>query len=130
MWDCRRFRGSGNYNPFEYEAQAAIICDQPAQGIKELALFQFPDQGSLASYFDYRIENVDEWLPNWDGACVDGARGVREWEHGAIACWIASTGTKTARLRWTDERDLTYGVLDGSNKSVARLFRWWTNNIR
>jgi hypothetical protein len=128
-WDCQRFRGRDNYDPFEYDAQAAITCGEPARGITELALFSFPDDESLANYFQYRVANVGELLA-WDGACVNGASGVREWEHGSVACWIASTGSKAARIRWTDERNRTYGVLDGSDMNLARLFRWWTANIR
>ena len=40
---CEEFTGAGNYDPFEYEAQVAIACDDPAKVVKELALFQFPD---------------------------------------------------------------------------------------
>jgi hypothetical protein len=127
---CESFTGQGSFDPFAFGALAAISCDDPEASVKELALYQFADKETLTTYFTYRTGEVRERLPERTDACTGGQPGVRSWTYGRVACWVATTGSRTARVRWTDERDDTSGILDGSSADLRQLLRWWSSKAR
>ena len=38
----------------------------------------------------------------------------------------SAAGRAIARVRWTDEGNLTYGILDSTNQFVERLVEYWS----
>ena len=122
--DCTPFTEQGDNDPFSYGARAAIQCPKPARGIQQLALFRFPDIESMTEYWDWRVGQIEP-APAWrDGACADGRRGESAWEHGELVCYVSGS-PRQAKLRWIDERTDTYGVLDASDRNIARLHAAW-----
>ena len=122
---CVPFTQQGEHDPFAYGAQVAIQCDRPVRGLRQLALFRFPDADSMAEYWEWRVRQIEPGPPTRGGACADGRKGETTWEHGALVCY-RSTAPKEAKLRWIDERTNTYGVLDAPDQNIARLHAAWT----
>jgi|GEM_PF-5768541 len=123
--DCRAFTEQGHNDPFSYGARAAIQCDRPTRDLRQLALFRFPDDDSMAEYWSWRVDQVEPPPASREGACADGRRGQARWEHGDLVCY-ASGQPKVAKLRWTDERSDTYGVIDSTDRDLASLFEAWS----
>jgi len=124
-FNCRRWNDEGVYNPEDYDAYAAIRCTR--QDIKQVALFKFADGRSLEDYWRYRVGEIPGNLPRNARVCWNGKRGVSSWAHGAVACYtsVASDGSRVAKVRWTDERSNTYGLVDAKNGDLGALFEWW-----
>jgi hypothetical protein len=123
--DCRAFTEQGHNDPFSYGALAAIHCESPTRGLRQLAFFRFPDDDSMAEYWAWRVDQVEPPPASRDGACADGRRGRARWDHGDLVCYVAR-GSKEAKLRWTDERSDTYGVIDSTDRDVGNLFEAWS----
>ncbi|MEX1345694.1 MAG: hypothetical protein AB1Z63_13605, partial [Candidatus Limnocylindrales bacterium] len=51
VYGCTRFSEEGANDPFTFGAIAAIECDRPAGGVRQLALFRFPDAASMDDYW-------------------------------------------------------------------------------
>jgi len=118
---CAPFTQQGDHDPFSYGAQAAVQCDKPARGVRQLALFRFSDADSMAEYWEWRVGQIEPTPAAREGACADGRKGQTTWEHGDLVCYVS----KEAKLRWTDERTGTYGVLDATDRNIARLHAVW-----
>ena len=84
-----------------------------------------PGDESMAEYWAWRVDQVEPPPASRESACADGRRGQARWEHGDLVCY-ASQGSKEAKLRWTDERSDTYGVIDATDRDVAGLFEAWS----
>ncbi len=124
---CRRYRGTGDAaDPFIAGATAAITCDVGARHIAEYALFQFLQPSFRDRYYFGRAYLTG--LREDQGSCGDG-RGEQAWAHGRVACWVSPTAPHLAHIRWTDDRDVTYGILDGSDGDIDALYRWWRHNV-
>ncbi len=121
---CTAFTEQGRNDPFSYGAFAAIQCDEPARRVRQLALFRFPDTSSMAEYWEWRIAQIEPSPAVRDGACADGRRGRTRWAHGDLVCYV-SPSSPEAKLRWTDERTDTYGVLDARDRDIAGLHDTW-----
>ncbi len=78
----------------------------------------------MTDYWRWRVRQIDPKPPTRDGACGDGRKGLTSWEHGELVCYVAKP-SRAAKLRWTDERTSTYGVLDGSDRDIERLHAVW-----
>lgn len=124
VYGCSRFAEQGANDPFSYGAIAAIGCDRPAGGVRQLALFRFPDSASMDEYWAWRVGQIEPAPPVRPNACANGAPGTRTWDGGAVVCYISPVDGR-AKLRWTDERTATYGVIDGRNDDLQRLFERW-----
>jgi len=122
---CQALREDEEPRPFINGALAGVRCRRPAQGVYEVKLFTFPDQEQLQTFHQTRVDEVHPGLQSVANACARGRRGVRDWEHGRVACWIP-TGRSRSVLHWTDERTNTYGTirtLVGDNRQLLRSWR-------
>lgn len=133
---CKRYRAHAKNDPFAYGATGATLCDEDSDAslegehVFQYALFRFLDGSSMADYWGYRLGEFPANLTWRFDACSGGTRGITTWTHGDVACYVSksSAGTKRARIRWTDERTNTYGVLDATDTKLARLVRWWQDH--
>jgi hypothetical protein len=125
---CRPWRQQGqDQDPFSFGARAAVQCDDPAFGIKQTAMFIFPDGQSMDQYWRWRVNRIEPEPPRRRGACSSGDRGIRRWSHGELVCYVdRANSPRRAKIRWTDERTNTYGILDGESRSIAELYDWWS----
>ena len=57
---CSPFRVRGTFDPFEFGATAAVQCNRPVSGIRQVAVFGFPDAASLDEYWSYRVDSFDK----------------------------------------------------------------------
>jgi hypothetical protein len=101
--------------------------------VAEVALFSFPNESSLNRYYGERVDGITdmesyESLDDW--YCGHSDRGDYTWTGGRIACWVSTTGSKTAHIRWTDERQHVYGIIDASNRDLTGIYEWWAQNVR
>jgi len=115
---CRRFTERGENDPFEFGALAAIWCPDPMPRVTQVALFRFDGEASMDAYWDWRVANMRPRPSRRMGACADGRQGIDDWAHGELACYISKSDGR-AKLRWTDERTHTYGVIDASDKGLC-----------
>ncbi len=122
---CTPFTEHGANDPFSRGARAAIHCATPTRGVRQAALFRFPDVEPMADYWRWRVKRIEPNPPAREGACADGRRGLTTWAHGQLVCYVAQP-SKEAKLRWTDERTGTYGVLDASSRDIAQLHAVWS----
>jgi hypothetical protein len=133
---CKKYRDHAKNDPFDYDASGAILCDETTdsriedQDVNQFALFRFPNAGSMADYWRYRVGEFPGRMPRRSTTCWDGTRGIAKWEYGKVACYVStsSAGTRAARIRWTDKRTNTYGVLDATDDDLPGLFTWWLNH--
>jgi predicted metalloprotease len=125
---CKPWRKQGEvHDPFAHGARAAVQCDTPALGLQQAAMFIFPDTSSMESYWRWRVTRIDPHPPRRSSACQQGMAAIQRWRHGELACYVDKSRTPyRARIRWTDERTNTYGVLDADDRSIERLFQWWS----
>jgi hypothetical protein len=121
---CQPFVERSDDDPFSFGALAAIHCHEPAAAVRQLALFGFPDADSIGAYWERRIARVEPGLKRRERACAGGSRGVAPWAHGEVACYVSKTSGE-AKLRWTDERTHTYGVIDASDRDTRALYGAW-----
>jgi hypothetical protein len=128
-FDCKPWRQEGTFDPFDFGAVGAVICERGLAGqkVSQLALFGFADARSMADYWAYRLDQVPGRMPRSELVCWDGTRGVTTWRHGEVACYVSTSdaGTRAARIRWTDERTHTYGLVDATNVDLPALVDWW-----
>ena len=115
-------------NAYDFGAAAAIQCDAPASGLKQLAMFRFPNHASLEAYWDHKLSIINKRLRPNDEACFAGKQGITGWtsrsgaSRGLVACYVDGV----AKIRWYNLRNNTYGILDANHKSVLGLVGWWT----
>ena len=121
---CVPFTEQGDNDPFSFGAQAAIQCPDPAPTVRQLALFSFPDADSMAAYWDWRVDQIEPRPKPRDLSCSSGSGGVASWAHGEVACYV-SKASGEAKLRWTDERTDTYGIIDASDRDLRALYGAW-----
>jgi hypothetical protein len=130
---CRPWRQEGSYDPFDYGATGAVICDEglAGQDVGQLALFAFPEPSSMERYWQLRIGEIPGRMPRDPSVCRDGSRGITTWQHGDVACYVSTSeaGTRGARIRWTDERikayGVVYGIVDATDVDLPGLVEWW-----
>ncbi len=129
-WEPYRQSPAGaTFDPFELGAVAAVIFDQLEtelhRSIDYVALFRFADREDLDSYWQWRT--LDAWpvAPMRATPCADGRPGLDAWQRGEYLCYVSEAGN--ALLRWTDERNATYGVMNSvaGSKDLQRLYRQW-----
>jgi len=129
--DCKAYRDRGEFDPFDAGATAAVSCDFGAGSLAEVALFKFPDEQKLSEY--YRQRTTDVGLESYDlddSYCTTFDRGDFAAGSGRVACWISQSGTRRAHVRWTDPRNLVYGVADARNDDLASIYDWWSRNMK
>jgi hypothetical protein len=124
---CSRFRARGTFDPFEFGATGAVQCDRPASGIRQVAVFGFPDTASLSDYWSYRVDSLETPLEQSDRACHEDEVGRSRWDHGWVMCYVSSS-SREAKVRWTDERTNTYWLVDANHRNLARLSAWWRSD--
>ena len=122
----------GKPNAYSHGAKAAVQCGTPSKdirptnGVRQLALFRFKDRASLDDYWDFKLKKIDKPLKRKDSACTGGKQGLRTWSgdggQGTIACYLVDG---RAKLRWTNERNNTYGIVDATHRDIGRLANWW-----
>ncbi len=117
--------------PFSFGSIGAVRCPEPEAGVTQLALFAFPDAATLERYWHWRLEDLglDLDAGGTAQACDGGRYGVRPWEHGLVACYASTVADGAARIRWTDVRDLTYGVIDGTDEDLGEALRYWNDRM-
>jgi len=93
-------------------------------GIRQIAVFKFPDANSLDDYWSYRVDSLETPLKQSDRACFEANAGRSRWDHGWVMCYVSSS-SREAKVRWTEERTNTYWLADASHRDVALLSRWW-----
>lgn len=105
----------------------AIDCFPKDPGIEDVGLFRFTSSAAIAAWYERRVAEVG--LGIGSGGCLDGSAGETAWERGRIACYRSPT-SKLARIRWTDDGQLIYGVLNARGSSdLERLLGWWNNKV-
>ena len=124
---CSPFRARGTYDPFEFGATAAVQCGRPAPGIRQVAVFGFPDAVSLDDYWSYRVDSFETPLKRSDQACDEDKAGRARWDYGWVMCYASSSNPK-GKVRWTDERTNTYWLADANHRNLARLAVWWRSD--
>jgi hypothetical protein len=121
---CSPFRARGDFDPFKFGATAAVQCDRPASGIRQVAVFGFPDAASLDDYWSYRVDSSIVPPMRRDEACHEDEAGRARWDYGWVMCY-ASSSSREVKVRWTDERTNTYWLADANHRNLARLAVWW-----
>jgi hypothetical protein len=124
---CRPFRARGAFDPFEFGATAAVQCDRPVSGIRQVAVFAFPDSASLDDYWSQRIDPLGTSIKRSDQACHEDEASRARWDHGWVMCYVSPSSRK-AKVRWTDERTNTYWLADTNHRDLARLAVWWRSD--
>jgi len=124
---CSPFRARGTFDPFEFGATAAVQCDRPASGIRQVAVFRFPDSVSLDGYWSHRVDSFETPLKRSDQACDEDEAGRARWDFGWAMCYV-SPSSGEAKVRWTDERTNTYWLADTNHRNLARLAVWWRSD--
>jgi hypothetical protein len=132
LWTKRQEdRWVGKPNAYTYGARAAVQCGtpdtiRPTRGIRQLALFRFKDRDSLDRYWAFKLDKIGKPLRTTPAACSGGKQGIRTWSgsggRGTIVCYLADG---RAKLRWTNERNSTYGIVDATHKDIKKLSDWW-----
>jgi hypothetical protein len=135
--DCTRWtkrletKWNGTPNAYTKGAVAAVACGtpdtiRPTPGVRQLALFRFRDVESLRGYWSFKLAKIGKPLRQTSDACTGGKQGLRSWRgaagSGTIACYLDAG---RAKLRWTNEHNNTYGVVDATHKNIRRLADWW-----
>lgn len=82
----------------------------------------------MAEYWRWRVAQIDPPPRSRDGACANGRQGRASWEHGELVCYVARPSGQ-AKLRWTDERTETYGVIDANDDDLAALYQAWFTQL-
>ena len=49
-------------------------------------------------------------------------RAPASWAFGQIACYVEGG---RAKIKWTDERSTTYGLIDTTSRDLEALYSWW-----
>jgi serine/threonine protein kinase len=98
----------------------AIDCLVDNALVEDVGYYEFPTQVLLDAWWRDRITR--QKIEPDSGGCVDGTPGETAWAHGRIACYRSGGA---ARIRWTDDRRLVYGALNGVTNNLASLFNWW-----
>lgn len=102
----------------------AIQCDINASKILDVAWFKFTSPTALEAWFERRAAEISGQSTTI--GCDDGVAGVSTWEHGRVICYRSTSND--ARIRWTDDRFMTYGVINSSVGDVSALEAWWRAN--
>ena len=90
-------------------------------------MFIFPSPQSMTGYWAWRVARIQPSPPRRPAGCEVGERALQRWTHGELACYVDQTGDpRLAKIRWTDERDNTYGILDGDDRSIKALYERWS----
>lgn len=127
---CKPFRAHKANDPFAAGARVAVSCDILGNGIAEYALFKFADTSDLEVYFTERMKGVNVPLSDaWMDRCTWESRGSYQWDQGRIACWVSQRDDpNTAHVRWTDEKNRIYGIIDATNEDIPNAYDWWWSN--
>jgi hypothetical protein len=105
----------------------AIDCVPSDPGIGDVAFFRFTSAAALAAWYERRVADAGLVLDS-DG-CVNGGAGEGPWAAGRVACYVSSTAN-VARIRWTDDVALVYGVLNARGSAdIAALYDWWGKEV-
>ena len=107
---------------FARGARAGIWCGSPSASVSQLALFRFVDLGSMADYWSWRLRQIPRTPAGSETACQGGTQGTRSWAFGQIACYVEDG---RAKIKWTDERSTTYGLIDTTGGDLEALYSWW-----
>lgn len=108
------------------DATARLECDNPAEGVRTLAAYQF---GSRAD-FDADLSDVRNFLPLAAGSC-DDAPGRTFWtdrkgvRRGSIVCGRVDDFDY---IVWTDDRARRRFLVSGPERTP--LHEWWAKTIR
>jgi len=94
-----------------------------------MTLLGFSDADELRDHWLAETDTLDPALEETADACDGTQSGTRKWGFGNVACLI-DQDTDTAKILWTDQRNQTYGVVDGADADIATLFAWWRGNAR
>ena len=126
---CRALREDEEVSAFAFGALAGVRCRRLAKGIFEVKLLTFPDTERLRAFHQARVDKVKPALRESPRACEQGRAGVRDWDHGRIACWTPP-GRSRGVLHWTDERTNTYGILRTFVDDNRVRLRLWGKLVR
>ena len=103
---------------------AAIQCLPKVSKILDIAWFAFTSPAALSAWFERRAAEIGGQLTIV--GCRDGIASMSTWEHGRVICYRSTSNN--ARIRWTDDRSMTYGVVNSSASDVPALETWWRAN--
>jgi serine/threonine-protein kinase len=110
---------------------AAVRCEYPdGPRLFQLNLYTMPGPRWATGYLKVRTDGLG--LPRLarDVPCDPGVVGIGNWEHGQFACFFEILRAyprkgPVAKIRWTDRRNDTYGVLDALDDDMRSLHQRW-----
>lgn len=118
--DCIPYRIVGKEATDVEGSLGSIDCLVESSLVIDVGYFRFSTVSALDAWWDRRLPGLPVQADS--GGCLDGTRGETGTSRGRIACYVTDG---EARIRWTDEKRLVYGALNGGTTDVARLFKWW-----
>jgi hypothetical protein len=105
---------------------AADECQPADEEVDQLAVQQYEDTDALRSAWRTASEAASE-NAQADEVCSNETPGTSKWGFGNVIC---ETVDGVARVRWTDSRTDTMGVVESSGTNVEALYEWWRTNAR
>jgi anti-sigma factor RsiW len=99
---------------------AGIDCPVDDADVTESRYFLFAAPAELTGWWQSGIRDMG--LQPDSGGCLDGRAGETTFDAGRMQCFVAPGG---ARLRWSDDARLIYGVVVSSSQDLRATVDWW-----
>lgn len=105
-----------------------VQCDLDTTQVLDVRYWLYPDAASVDDQWTRRMAALKAaGLPTADGNCWNGKQGQTTHARGSLQCDIYPTNA-TLEVRWSDQRDLVYAVVNGKPGDLRALVQWWSAN--